>query len=156
MQDNCPIHSRRSRFVFLLAALCFGLPTVRADWPEFRGPWGDGHASAPGETKPIGLPLQWSETNNIKWKTPIPHRGWSTPVVMGGQVWLTTATVEGHDSFAICLDKDSGKDKEGKDGKEHKGTGPVAEKKPNDAIPGAGEPKKKNPAPTDVKLKDEE
>ena len=72
--------------------LVSGGPTARADWPEFRGPWGDGHVSAPGDTKPIGLPLHWSETNNVKWKTEIPYRGWSTPVVMGGQVWLTTAT----------------------------------------------------------------
>ena len=84
-----------------------GLP-AHADWPEFRGPWGDGHASAPGDTKPAGLPLHWSETNNVKWKTEIPHRGWSTPVVMGGQVWLTTATLDGHDFFAICVDADTG------------------------------------------------
>ena len=92
-----------------LALLAFGGPAARADWPEFRGPWGDGHASAPGDTKLLGLPLHWSETNNIKWKTEIPFRGWSTPVVMGGQVWLTTATDDGHDFFAICVDADSGK-----------------------------------------------
>jgi outer membrane protein assembly factor BamB len=74
-----------------------------ADWPEFRGPRGDGHVSG------SGLPLHWSETNNVKWKTEIPHQGISTPVVMGGQVWLTTATPEGHDFFAICVDAESGK-----------------------------------------------
>ena len=95
--------------IFVSVLLALGSPSVRADWPEFRGPRGDGKVSVPGDTKPIGLPLRWSETNNIKWKTEIPYRGWSTPVVMGGQVWLTTATVEGHDVFAICLDKDSGK-----------------------------------------------
>src|SRR5258708_39382896 len=82
---------------------------ARADWPDFRGPWGDGHVSAPGDTKPLGLALQWSETNNVKWKTEIPHKGWSTPVIMGGQVWLTTATADGHDFFAICVDEKSGK-----------------------------------------------
>ena len=74
-----------------------------ADWPEFRGPKGDGHA--PGS----GLPLHWSETNNVKWKTEIPLLGISTPVVMDGQVWLTTATPEGHDFFAICVDAKTGK-----------------------------------------------
>ena len=79
-----------------------------ADWPEFRGPWGNGHASAPGEQQSAGLPLHWSETNNVVWKTEIPHRGWSTPVVLDGQVWLTTATVEGHDYFAIAVDAATG------------------------------------------------
>ena len=91
-----------------LVLLATGGPAARADWPEFRGPWGDGHASAPGDTKPIGLPLQWSETNNVKWKTEIPYRGWSTPVVLGGQVWLTTATLEGHDFFALGVDAETG------------------------------------------------
>jgi outer membrane protein assembly factor BamB len=90
-------------------ALCIVRGSVaRADWPEFRGPWGNGHVSAPGSTNLMGLPLHWSETNNIKWKTEIPYRGWSTPVVMGGQVWLTTATLDGHDFFAIGLDGETG------------------------------------------------
>jgi outer membrane protein assembly factor BamB len=103
------IHSNRLHCLLLLAALTFGLVTASAEWPDFRGPRGDGHVSAPGITKPVGFPLRWSETNNIKWKTEIPHRGWSTPVVMGGQIWLTTATPEGHDYFAICVDKENGK-----------------------------------------------
>lgn len=83
--------------------------TARADWPEFRGPRGDGHVSAGGDSKLIGLPLHWSETNNIKWKTEIPHRGWCTPVIMDGRIWLTTATVDGHDFFAISIDAETGK-----------------------------------------------
>ncbi len=79
------------------------------DWPEFRGPYGNGHAAAPGDARPRGLPLTWSETENVRWKVAIPHRGWSTPVVLGGQVWLTTATADGHDFFALCLDAESGK-----------------------------------------------
>src|ERR1017187_2535013 len=80
----------------MLALLCLVLGgfAARADWPEFRGPWGNGYASAPGDTKPVGLPLHWSETNNVKWKTEIPYTGWSTPVVLGGQVWLTTAPMD--------------------------------------------------------------
>lgn len=75
-----------------------------ADWPEFRGPTGDGHV-----TESKSLPLEWSETKNVRWKTPIPHVGWSTPVVMDGQVWLTTATADGHDFYVLCLDADTGK-----------------------------------------------
>lgn len=93
----------------LIALLHLSPAVARADWPEFRGPWGNGHAQAPGETKPVGLPVRWSETENVAWKTPIPHLGWSTPVVMGGQVWLTTATKAGHDFFAICVDAATGK-----------------------------------------------
>ena len=107
-RTNFPDSSNRVS-VWLLALLAFGLTTTRADWPDFRGPRGDGHVSAPGDTKPLGLPLTWSETNNIKWKTEIPYRGWSTPVIMGGQVWMTTATEDGHDYFAICVDQESGK-----------------------------------------------
>ena len=96
-----------NHLMLFLSLLCT-LP-ARADWPEFRGPWGNGHVSPPGDRKPTELPLTWSERQNVKWKTPIPHRGWSTPVVMGKQVWLTTATEDGHDFFAICVDANSGK-----------------------------------------------
>lgn len=78
------------------------------EWPEFRGPFGNGIAQAPGDTAPSGLPLTWSETENVKWKTSIPHKGWSTPVVLGGQIWLTTATLEGNDFFVLCVDAESG------------------------------------------------
>lgn len=88
-------------------ALALGA-TTHADWQEFRGPSGDGHADLPGNAGPSGLPLHWSETDNVRWKTPIPHRGWSTPVVMDGQVWMTTATEEGHDFFAIGVDANTG------------------------------------------------
>src|SRR5579872_1844638 len=85
----------------------WGAP-ARADWPEWRGPYQDGHVQAPGETNGIGLPLSWSETQNVTWKTEIPYRGWSTPAVLQGQVWVTTATPEGHDFYAICADASSG------------------------------------------------
>jgi len=85
-----------------------GAGAVFADWPEFRGPWGDGHVSAPNVTVPVGLALRWSETENVKWKTEIPGRGWSTPVVLGDQVWLTTALPDGHDFFVLCLNAKTG------------------------------------------------
>lgn len=88
--------------------LTVSLQPAMADWPEYRGPFGDGHASAPGDTKSLGVPLSWSETNNIQWKTEIPFRGWSTPVAMDGQIWLTTATEDGHDFFAVQVDAKTG------------------------------------------------
>jgi len=89
--------------------MLLGVMSSRADWPDYRGPWANGHAVRPGEKKGPGLPVKWSETENVKWKTPIPHRGWSSPVVLGKQIWLTTATEDGRDFFAVCADVDSGK-----------------------------------------------
>lgn len=80
------------------------LPLAAAEsWPGFRGPHGNGHADA------ANLPETWSETENVRWKTPVPHRGWSTPLVHGNQIWLTTATEDGHDFFALCLDRATGR-----------------------------------------------
>jgi outer membrane protein assembly factor BamB len=73
-------------------------------WPSFRGPRGDGHA----EESSKGLPTEWSETKNVAWKIPIPHIGWSTPVVMDGQVWITTATEGGNDFYGMGIDAESG------------------------------------------------
>ena len=70
-----------------VAALA-GAPARAADWPQFRGPTGQGHA--PDET----VPLAWSETENVAWKTPVPGLGWSSPVAGGGRIWLTTALVD--------------------------------------------------------------
>ena len=92
----------------LLAALLAAGSPVRADWPEFRGPTGDGHVSAPGDARPLGLPLHWDETKNIKWKTPIPLHGQSTPVILDGKVWVTTATEDGKDLYVLCVDANSG------------------------------------------------
>ncbi|MFM8802809.1 MAG: SMP-30/gluconolactonase/LRE family protein [Planctomycetia bacterium] len=77
-----------SRFFHLavatLVAACHA--ALAADWPQWRGPDGQGHAVAARD-----LPVTWSETENIAWKTPLPGRGWSSPVIEGDQIWLTTA-----------------------------------------------------------------
>lgn len=83
---------------------------AQAQWPQFRGPSGDGRAVGANNHSPLlGLPVRWSEKENIRWKTAIPYRGWSTPVVMEGQVWLTAATVDGHDFFVVCVEAESGR-----------------------------------------------
>ena len=91
----------------LLAVLAVGLllvsPLVAQDWPQFRGPDGQGHTSAKN------LPLTWSESENIAWKTAIAGRGWSSPVIGDGSIWLTTATDEGRSLHAICVELASGK-----------------------------------------------
>ncbi|MBL9200152.1 MAG: PQQ-binding-like beta-propeller repeat protein [Opitutaceae bacterium] len=79
------------------------VPATADSWPQFRGPTGQGHASA------ADLPLTWSETDNVKWKTPLPGKAWSSPVVLGDQVWVTDATEDGRDLSAVCLDRATGK-----------------------------------------------
>ncbi len=55
------------------------------DWPEWRGPGAQGHATAKG------IPETWSATQNIAWRCDLPGRGWSTPVMNADQIWLSTA-----------------------------------------------------------------
>lgn len=74
------------RHLIVLLALTLTTAGVAADdWPQFRGPTGQGHSSD------RGLPVEWSESKNLIWKTPVPGLGWSSPVVSSGRVWLTTA-----------------------------------------------------------------
>ena len=89
--------------VFIMICLFASLLEGSDNWPDFRGPAKDGHSDA------VDLPLTWSETENVKWKIPIHDRGWSTPVIWGDQIWLTTATEDGQSMFAVCVSKDSGK-----------------------------------------------
>lgn len=77
-------------------------------WPDFRGPWKNGNVHAPGSTESRGLPLTWSEAENIAWKTAMPNDGLSTPVIMDGRVWLTAATEDGRESFVVCVDAATG------------------------------------------------
>jgi len=76
---------------------------AETNWAQFRGPRAD------GSTPCKNLPLTWSETENVIWKTPIHGRGWSSPVVWGKQVWMTTATPDGKEMFAVCVDATSGR-----------------------------------------------
>ena len=78
-----------NRLLPLLASFVFVVPVISAElWPQFRGPTGDGIAST------AKAPTHWSENENIVWKTPVAGRGWSSPVVADGIVYLTTAVEE--------------------------------------------------------------
>lgn len=88
---------------FLFITLFTAATFASEDWPQFRGPAGDGHSDA------TGLPLTWSETENVRWKTEIPGEGWSSPVVLGRQVWMTTALEDGRSLHAVCVDRETGK-----------------------------------------------
>jgi len=94
--------------IVLWLALLNGLSVCAEDmnWPQFRGPRGDGTSSS------TGLPLHWSDQSGgsgIKWKTAIHGRAWSSPVIWGPQIWVTSATEDGRELFAVCVERDSGK-----------------------------------------------
>ncbi len=68
-----------------LALLALISPAAAAEWPEWRG------AGGSGVVPDMGLASEWSEQSNVAWKTAIPGRGWSSPVISGDTVWMTTA-----------------------------------------------------------------
>jgi outer membrane protein assembly factor BamB len=113
----------RTRFWLPLALLLSATVTLTAadGWPGFRGANGTGHADSKN------APTQWNEKDNIRWKTVIHGKGWSSPVVLGNQVWVTTSDevldpdppktkggppanpVKELGLYAVCVDRASGK-----------------------------------------------
>jgi hypothetical protein len=103
----------------IVALFASGVAAAELNWPQFRGPRGDGSSHAKS------VPLTWSETNNLAWKVAVPGRGRSSPVVMGDRIWLTLAverdvvrkrigpddmqTAEHVSLEAVCLDGANGK-----------------------------------------------
>lgn len=73
------------------------------NWTHFRG----SNLNAISES--TNPPTTWSETNNIRWKSDLPGKGWSSPVVLDNQIWLTTATEDGKKMNGVCLDFNTGK-----------------------------------------------
>lgn len=90
--------------ILLLVASVLRLSGANGDWPQFRGPNGDGIAP-----KDVTLPLEWSANSQVKWRTPVHGRAWSSPVIWGEQLWVSTATEDGRRLSAVCLDTRDGK-----------------------------------------------
>ncbi|WP_297089820.1 PQQ-binding-like beta-propeller repeat protein [uncultured Draconibacterium sp.] len=88
---------------FILFLFFISCKNESGNWTHFRGTNMNGHASV--ET----APLEWSNTENIVWKVPVKGHGWSSPVVYGKQVWLTSADKEGHEFYVVCFDLETGK-----------------------------------------------
>jgi len=92
----------------LLLATCLAAAPALAfaanEWPTYRGPTADGHAAA--DARP---PVRWSESENVRWKTPVHGKGWSSPVIWDNQVWMTTGTPDARERFVVCLDRETGK-----------------------------------------------
>jgi outer membrane protein assembly factor BamB len=88
-----------------LTAVILGVTVIQlhGQWPEFRG--ADGTGTSPAQS----VPLTWSEEKNIKWKTAVHGRAWSSPVILDGQVWMTTATEDGTRLYAVALDQHTGR-----------------------------------------------
>ena len=89
----------------MFVVMCGLCALMAGDWPQFRGPNSDGHV--------VGTvtPVEWSDTKNVAWKTPIPGLGWSSPAVVDGKVFLTTAVPRdgGLALRALAVDAQSGK-----------------------------------------------
>jgi len=71
-------------------------------WMDYRGPSIDGHSYA------NNVPILWNDSTNIDWKIEIPGKGWSSPVILDNQIWITSALEKGHSLWAYCIDLDSG------------------------------------------------
>ncbi|RBP47373.1 hypothetical protein DES53_101170 [Roseimicrobium gellanilyticum] len=97
------MHSHACSLV-VLAVLGWSFPAPAADWPQFHGPEGKGAAEA-------DLPLSWSDTENIVWKTPLPGEGASSPIVVGNKIFLTAGVGTASDlvRHVMCLDATTGK-----------------------------------------------
>ncbi len=85
-----------------LLACCVGLQAE--DWLQFRGPNGQGHVTTEG------YPLTWNRTENEKWRMELPGPGNSSPIVVGGRVFLTQATDQGRQRSLICVNRENGQE----------------------------------------------
>ena len=88
----------------ILLSIGYAEPTLKDQWPEFRGP--NGNRIVVGER---GLPTTWSEEKNIAWKTKIDGKAWSSPVVWDDQIWITNSSADGKLMEGICINKKDGK-----------------------------------------------
>ena len=71
-------------FGWLLAGTLFVSESL-ADWPQFRGPSGQGHSNE------LQLPITWNQTKGVAWKTKLPGKAWSSPICIDGKIFLTNA-----------------------------------------------------------------
>ncbi|HZQ46796.1 MAG TPA: PQQ-binding-like beta-propeller repeat protein, partial [Verrucomicrobiae bacterium] len=98
---------RNSFYFFSLLAICQWNGFAADVWPEFRGPGAQGISAA------TNVPVSWSATSNVAWKVAVPGKGWSSPVLAHGKIYLTTACeIEGSSQIslrAICLSAADGR-----------------------------------------------
>src|ERR1043166_8635068 len=96
--------SPRGTAMLLLAVLAAGLANATAEnWPCWRGPRQD------GTSLETNIPVHWSTTSNVVWKTQLPGFGHASPIVYGDQVFTVTAVTESQTRLLLCLERRSGK-----------------------------------------------
>ena len=90
--------------VALFALLHSDSRAGETEWPQFRGPTGQGLSAA------VQVPVAWSASEHVAWKVEIPGRGWSSPVLSRGRLYLTAAVGEADKTLhALCLDAADGR-----------------------------------------------
>jgi outer membrane protein assembly factor BamB len=95
---------RHSLLVFCCLNIALAGSAIGGEhWTSYRGPTDQGHSDA------TDLPLQWSESENVVWKTPLPGKAWSSPVIWGEMIWVTSATEDGVQLSVLTIAQDSGK-----------------------------------------------
>jgi len=94
----------RIRSAVALCSILFCVPTF-AQWPDRHGPTLDSHVH-PDDAK--GLPVRWSETENVAWRAPLHDEGHSSPVILDGKVWVTAATPDGKKQYVLGIDEATG------------------------------------------------
>jgi outer membrane protein assembly factor BamB len=92
-----------ARFLALVCLVVLPQAAVGENWPQFRGPTGQSISSEKD------LPLKWTTTENVAWKTAIPGESWSSPICWGERVFLTTATDDGVSCHLVAFERTSGK-----------------------------------------------
>jgi outer membrane protein assembly factor BamB len=86
-----------------LALLAFTPFVMAEEWPGWRGPRGD------GTSKETNIPLRWNQSENVRWKTTIPGKGHSSPIIWGERIFVTTCLEEQEKRLLLCLSRTDGK-----------------------------------------------
>lgn len=86
------------------AGSLINLTAQQTDWTHFRGSFLNSISSEKT------VPITWNDQSGVAWKTKVEGKGWSSPVVLGGQIWITSASEDGKQMFALCYDFKTGKE----------------------------------------------
>jgi outer membrane protein assembly factor BamB len=103
-ESRSMMRARTVLFLFSCFLICLACSrqAKECSWTHFRG------NALNGISTERGIPVRWDDSTNVAWKVPVPGKGWSSPVVLGNQVWLTTATDGGREMRAVCIAFDAG------------------------------------------------